>query len=443
MSYYPNSYQQTLSQPHRASMWPTPVFPQADIPTLIQDPMTGEVFLNPRKTTQKWCYLSSNPYPVTLSSTGATLPVSLTPPLEDGNSGDVEIVKLMAKAAVSGSGVEGANRFGVVLEDTVTQRKFMNNPICSNLVFGNAQFPFTLYETIFLPATSNLIAYCTNYESSSNAIRIVAEGRRFVGCGPRQQLQQAFYQRRSHPYWLTFDNLGTSSGANGGVTVAANSTTTYTMTVPSSGDFNCWLIMDESTTDYHVRILETTSGRSLMLGPGENGQGRISCKDMVASTRYGVTGFPNNLLTAANTPHAWTFTHTFKRGTQISFELTNTTGSQIVVRLALHGQLVYYQDCPNMIDPDRARILQNAMVPMPAPANWLPCAAPGCTPAPEPIPGILPSGVAPATNPINSPYYVPPPAAAPQNNAPPTQQGPVLNPWASPGWYSGGAKPGF
>ena len=428
MSYYPNSYQQSLTQPNRQSMWPTPVFPQADIPALIQDPVTGEVFLNSRKSIQKWCYLSSAPYQVSIPIDG-TLPVTLTPPLEDGNAGDMEIVKLMSTSI--GNGLHG--RFSVVLEDAVTQRKFMNNPISSNCVFGNSQLPFTLYETIFLPATANLIAYCRNLESfSALTTHIVAEGRRFVGCGQRQQLQQAFYQRRSFPYWLTFDSIVPGVG---GVTVAANSTTSYTMTVPSSGDFNCWLIMDDSPTDYQIRIMESTSGRSLMLGTGENGQGRLSCQNTVASTTRTVLGFPNNRLRSANTPHAWTFTHMFKRGSQISVELTNTTAFDINVRLCFHGQLIQYQDCPSMIDSDRARILQSAMVPIPAPSNWLPCAGPDCTPAPEPIPGI----VSPSTSIPLAPYA---PSAAPAPTSTP-QQGPVLNPWGSAGWYAGGSNPGF
>ena len=422
MSYY--------QQPGRQSMWPTPVFPQADIPALIQDPVTGEVFLNPRKSTQKWCYLSSNPYPISIPVNG-TLPVALTPPLEDGNAGDVEIVKLMSTSLDNVT----HGRFSVMLEDTVTQHKFMNNPVSSNCVFGNSQLPFTLYETIFLPATANLIAYCRNLESGILATRIVVEGRRFVGCGQRQQLQQAFYQRRSFPYWLTFDNIVPSVG---GVVVAANSTTTSTMTIPASGDFNCWLIMDDSPTDYQIRIMESTSGRSLMLGPGENGQGRLSCQNMVASTTRTVLGFPNDILRSSNTPHAWTFTHIFKRGTQISVELTNTTGNSINVRLCFHGQLIQYQDCPSMIDPERARILQSAMVPIPAPSNWLPCAGPNCTPAPEPIPGIVSPSAGPTSIPL-APYT---PSAAPAPTSTP-QQGPVLNPWGSSGWYAGGANPGF
>lgn len=369
MSQYPNSYNEQLVTPGRMSMWPTPVFPQADIPALIQDPATGAVFLNPRKQTAKWCYLSSNPYPLTVAANG-TLPTSLTPPLDEGSNGDMEIVKFSSTST---------GDFAVLLEDTVSQRKFMNQAIPNNMIFGTAQMPFTLFETIWLPATANLIASCTDLSGNSNAIRIVAEGRRFMGCGPRQALWQGFMERRSHAYWMTFD-------AGSEVQVAANSTQTYNMTVPVAGDFLCWLIMDDSATDYRIRIFEGASGRQLMAGPGEDGTGRLSCQNMVASSTYTVAGFPGNTVRASNIPHAWTFTHLFKRATQIGIEITNTTGAPIDVRLCLHGQLIYYNDCPSLADPERARMLQAAMIPCPAPANWLPCASPGCLPPPEPIP---------------------------------------------------------
>lgn len=398
-SYYANSYEQQLTQP-RANLWPTPVFPQADIPALIQDPTTGAVYVNPRKSTAKWNYLSANPGVITMAANGTTT-ASFTPPLEEGASGDLEIVKL------TGSSANSNTRYSVVLQDTVSQRKFMNAAVPHNFIFGTATLPFTLFETIFLPATANLIVQCTDLSGAQNVVCIVAEGRRFVGCGPRQALWQAFTERRTHPYWMTFDQ-----GPE--VALTASTTTTVSMTVPASADFNCWLIMDDSTAitrDYRIRIMEGSSGRSLMTGPGLNGTGQLECKAHVASTMYSVTGSSYEgatfQLRPNAFPHTWTFTHLFKRGTQIQIELTEPTGNAQTIRLALHGQLIYYNDCPGLADPERARMLQESMAPMPAPMNWLPC-SPGCPSPPQPIPNVTGPAPLPAYQPQQSPYYAPP-----------------------------------
>lgn len=359
-SYYANSYTEQLTDPRRGALMPSTIFPQADVPALIQDPCTGAVFMNPAKSFVKWFYLSSNPFPLEIPAEG-TLPTTLTPPLENGSDGDMEIVKLTSTST---------GDFAVLFEDTVTNRRFMNQPVPNNMVFGTAQLPFTLFESIFMPASANLQAFCTDMSAAPNDVRIVAEGRRFIGCGPKQSLWSSFLSRRTHPYWLTFDN-----GFE--VEVAANSTTTYTMTVPAAGDFNCFLIMDDSATDYLIRIFENSSGRSLMGGPGEANTGRLQAQNFVAGSTYTVAGFPGGVVRAASFPHTWTFTHIFKRSSQVAVELTNETGAPIFVRLALHGQLIYYGECPGLADPSRNFAVP--MTPMPAPANWIAC-APNCGP---------------------------------------------------------------
>lgn len=341
MSFAANSFTQSLTD-QRVAVWPTPIFPQAEIPALIQDPVTGAVYVNPRKRTAAWTYLGGDPDTITLAANGQSV-FTFRPGLE-GESGDMEIVKLSFTCSTGG-------RFGVILEDANTQRKYMNTWVSNHMVMGNGRFPFSLYETIYVPATSNLLVHVRDLSGAPNVIKVVAEGRKFFGCGSRQQLAQAFNNRRSHPYWLTFD-------AGPEQIITANTRTIRTMTVPNNADFVCWSIMDDSddgagvfTTDYMIKLTEGQFGQSLMvMGQGANGQsaGLTECKQHVASSIYTETPALGNdvLLWRPNfNPHRWTYTHTFKRGTQIQVEMMRTLVNH-TVRLGLHGQLVYYDNPP-------------------------------------------------------------------------------------------------
>ncbi len=359
MSYIPNTFPNQGFYTPRPQVWPSPVFPQADIPALIQNPCEpGQVFMNTAKRNAGWVWLASSPFPPELAAEGVTN-ISITPPLDEGNSGDTELVYLTSTST---------GRFSVQLSDTWTNRKYSNGPVANNLVFGTPNFPFTLYESWFLPATTSLTAIVTNLHSGSNSVRIVASGRRFGGnCGPKAALQAPFIARKTHPYWLTFD-----SGAE--VTLAASATTSYTMTVPSSADFLCWAILDDSTVTAEdavtVRIFEGTSGKILM-------NQSLSLRQFVAAPTLAVTGFPNNTLRAASFPFTMMFTHLFPRNTQVVIECTNTVASSQTLRIAFHGQLIYNTPCdPTYPNPENTRLLQQPYMPMPAPPNWIPCGMP-------------------------------------------------------------------
>jgi len=381
MSYIPNTYpNQGFSTP-RPQSWPSPVFPQADIPALIQNPCDQTVYLNTAKRNAQWIWLANSPFPAQLPTADSVTNTSITPPLDEGNSGDTEIVYLMATST---------ERFSVQLADTWTNRKYSNGPVANNLVFGTPNAPFVLYESWFIPATTSLTAIVDNLGSGSNDVRIVAAGRRFTGgCGPKAALQAPFLARKTHPYWLTFDN-----GAE--VTLAASATTAFTMTVPSSADFLCWLILDDSTLTAEdavtVQILEGTSGRILM-------NQALSLRQFVAAPTLTVTGFPNNTLRAAGFPFQMMFTHLFPRNTQVILNCINGAASPQTLRVALHGQLIYNTPCdPTYPNPEMTRMLTPMYMPMPAPPNWVPCGAPtGQTsqqpqmgPMPQPMPQMMP-----------------------------------------------------
>jgi hypothetical protein len=252
---------------------------------------------------------------------------------------------------------------------------YMNAAVANNLVFGTSFLPFGLFETIFLPATTSLAAQVTDLSGAANDIRLVMSGRRFTGqCGPKAALQGPFMSRRTHVYWLTFD-----TGPDVVLPAAAAGTvTTATMTVPYGADFEAWLIMDDSTVTAEdavsVRILEGTSGRILMDRP-------LSLRQFVASPTLAVAGFPGGTARASGFPFAWTFTHLFQRSTQVQIEFTNNTALAQTIRLAFHGRLVYYGDCPDSgMDLNQRRLLQQPYMPMPAPPGYLPCSPAGPPP---------------------------------------------------------------
>lgn len=403
MSYQPNSYQQTTYTQGRASVWPTPIFPQADIPALIQDPCTKAVYLNPVKGDVDAFYASCSPFPAPITASGGIVPCAITPPQINSDQGDMEIVKLMSTST---------GRFSALITDNWTNRQYMNKPVANNLVFGTAQLPMNLYETMFIPSTNSLSILCTDLSGGANDIRIVAQGRRFMGgCGGQQALQTPFISRRTHPYWLTFDN-----GPE--VTLAANAVATqFTMTVPTSADFLCWLALDDSTVTAEdavtVQLLEGNSGTILM-------DRALSLRQFVAGPTLGAganTGFMGGTARASGFPFSWTFTHLFKRGTQVVLQCFNAAGAPQTLRFALHGQLIYYGSCPSTGAPDaeRMRLLSQPYMPMPAPPNWLPCApgqgaGPGMV-AQAGIQPMMPSGGSPfnfgQTGPTAAPYRTP------------------------------------
>lgn len=387
---------QDLATPGRQSIWP--VFPQSDIPAILQDPRTGQVFVNPRKLTAKWFWLSSLSsslgLPVTIPASGQA-DMTIMSPLEDQGSGDFEVVKLMS---------DSEGDFSARLTNTLTNRNLTNNTfIPKNCMFGTSQLPAVLFETLFLMATVPMAVRLQDLSAADNDTTIVCAGRRFMGCGPRESLVQPFMSRNTTPFWVTFDQ---QEATTGGVTVDANSTQEFTMTIPSAGDFECWLVMDDSATAYDVRILEGRSARSLM-------DAALAAKTFVASPTVTVAGFPGNTVRAVSFPFALTFTHLFKRNTQITFQLTNATGAPITVKLVLHGRLIYYNECPGDAVTYQPS-LDPAIMPMPAPPGWTPCASPGTLPPAGPIPTVrqlvpLPQGpVDPQTGqPFQQGYAIP------------------------------------
>lgn len=351
---------QAIYQPGRQSVWP--IFPMTGIPAVIQDPRTGAVYQNPKKSTQKWYWLFSQPDTEVELAVGAVEQVGLTAQLEEGSLGDFEAVKLCSLQSVAGA------RFAARIYDSFLDRWLSNGPVASDLMFGVPEYPGTLYETIFVPASTALVFQLTNLESVQVDVTLGMQGRRFMGCGPREAIWQVFKNRKTHAYWLTFDQ-----GPE--IEVDGNSTAQATMTVPAGCDFDAWILMDDTVdsatnapAEYNLRLLEGQSGRSLF-GTATPEYMPIS---IVAAKTRAVTGVNGNRLRAVGNPNALTFTHLFQRKTQVQVEIDNPNADPIKVRLAFHGQAIYADDCGI---PNPERLLEEPVGYMPVPQ---PCGPSAC-----------------------------------------------------------------
>jgi len=304
------------------------VNPFANIPLLVRGP-NGQTFINRAKYAQKVFHLQAESYPCTVTSSGRNR-TSLLPPADQGGDGDLELYYLMASST-------GA--FSVSLNLTTLNRRLMNGPVESSLIFGNGTLPSRLLSPLFIPATTTLDIELNDLSVGSNEIKIAGLGHQIVDPMANFSGITALDRRgrlldpMKHPFWLTTDN-----GAQ--VTIAANSSATYTLSVPSVADFNCWGLLHRTTADYTIQLFEGNRRRLM------NAATNIS---QLSSKTLSVTGMPDDLVPAASMPMYWPFTHLFQRGTTISAVLTNPTGSTITTSIAFPGELVYYPPCPPIL----------------------------------------------------------------------------------------------
>lgn len=306
----------------------SPVELSPDIPLLVRD-KSGQPAINPDKGFAKWFFLralgANNSASATLAAGGQAV-LNITAPAEENLRGDYEIAYLMASST---------GRFSTQLFQSTINRNFQNVAIPNNLMYGSATFPGELPESIYLSATTGLQITVTDLSGASNTVSIVAAGRRFLDWGNERLgdvRRRDFYARRTHVFWLT-DNRGSERSVSG------NGTDTLVMNVPNDADFLCHGILDDSDGAYTAQIFEGLSSRAIM-------DAQVS-RLFFAGQSLSVTGFPST-GGSAGLP-AWSsggrlrrWTHLFKRSSQINIPVTDTSGGTNKIRLALVGQLVYY-----------------------------------------------------------------------------------------------------
>lgn len=288
----------------------------------------GPIHVNSGKFAQKWLWLTANNaasgYATTIAANQRNR-IALSPPPDQGGSGDASLS--MWWAASTGAFAVQATALGL------GSTKLSNQPVESTLLFGsNPNLPGRLLQPIFVPATTSLDLELVDLSGAENTVRIVGKGYQFVDpktlMGKTQEeIRRASYNPNVVPFFMTWDN-----GAQ--VTVTANQTMSFTMTVPSEGDFNAFGILGRATsiTGLTLQIYEGNR-RRLMDRP-------IRLDQVIAYTNAVAN------QNAASLPLYCDSTHLFERKTQITFELTDSSGSDNVVSLCMPGQLVYYTPQP-------------------------------------------------------------------------------------------------
>jgi hypothetical protein len=284
--------------------------------------------VDPTKFAQKNFWLDSVPVVVAANGTGIA---TLTPPRDQGDQGDTEVYQL--KATSTGT-------FSIRMYAEILDRRLMNIPVESSLIFGNGNFPGQLLETLYVPATSSIRCELSDLSTAQNKITLMGHGLQVLNTvanlgRSREDLITANAKVNTHAYWLTHD-----SGSQ--VTIPAGVGTgllTVQAIVPSDADFNCWQILsrsDQGANSFDIEIVEGQR-RSLM----RNGPVPI---ELVGAQTLAIAGSPGGIFPAASASEAfWPDTHLFQRNTIIQFNLVNQSANDNVVSIALGGQLIYYQ----------------------------------------------------------------------------------------------------
>ena len=331
-----------------------------DVPTLLYDDVNNAYYVNPEKSKAKWAWQTgqvSNQFPFTITANQTRrFQVKMNPDV--GLRGDIETCSFM----LTSTGRLAVQPFVPLLD------KYLSNGLVpSSLMFGTAQLQGLLAQTIYSIPSFDWWADAQDLSAADNTVSPVFFGRRLMDNGQdriQEARRAAGMSRFVHPFWLvptTAFNNTTNVGINPNPTISiptlANVTVTYT--VPSDADFECWYILDDSSTsnganteinDLFARIKEGPSGADLVLAPG--GSNGLAWRSFIASPTVPVTGFPSggtNSATggirAASLPSpAGGFTHLFKRGTDIQVTFVSTDTGTITLRSAFVGLLVYGGD---------------------------------------------------------------------------------------------------
>lgn len=316
-----------------ANMTPASLF-SGDIPALLYDEKTKAFSVSDDKQLVKWNWhtgMVQNTFPFVLGANGSVV-ASAQIGAEDGLRGDIEDTTFLMRST---------GRLTCLPFISSLNKNLASTGIPTNLMFGVAQLPALLPMSVYNLPTTYWNLTLQDLSGAPNTISPVFFGRKFLDRSRERianQRRVAFLSQFMHTYWL-----GPVQGYFPEITLGAGLTTTIDFLVPSSADFLCKYILDDSTSStglepvLSAQIFEGQSARGLIDQP--NG---ISWRDFVASPTTTVTGFTGNTVRAISLPFPTDCnTHLFTRSTRIRVQFTSADAGTITLRPVFLGTLIY------------------------------------------------------------------------------------------------------
>jgi hypothetical protein len=335
-----------------------------DIPPLLYDEERGIYVINPQKAASKWSWQPArlnNTFPAVLGANQVTeFNIRTTP--EDGNRGDVEALAFL---------LTSTGRLAIQPYVPILDKELSNIPIPTSLLFGTAQLPALLAQTIYSYASIDWTFRVRELSGAGNTVSAVVFGRRQVDRGRDREpdvRQAQLLSRFMHPYWVGPTTGVTGAGVivPGGpeVVLAPGATVTLEYPLPGDAAFDCRWILDDSTSTTGVEPLLTAQ-----IFEGDRGSPlndvAMSWRDFLASpTTLAVAGSPSGgFFRAASFPSpGGCWSHLFERSTRIRVVFTSTDAGTITLRTAFGGTLIYVSEPVQAQLKSQAGDIQSRMV---------------------------------------------------------------------------------
>ena len=310
--------------------------------------------INEAKSDVPWSWNTvrfNNNFPITLAA-GQQVDAALASQAASRMRGDNEFAGLLMTAT---------GRVAAQIKSPAIRRQLSNIPISANLLFGNAQLPALLAQSLISLPSTTWSCVLRDLSGSANTVSPVAFGRRYMDDDARriEQVRRALlFANFMSPYLIgplsgqvTTAGAGSLGGVAGGSEVTLRAGATMTLRYDTGGsDFIWYWNLDDSTQSDGAEPAMTCQ---ILLGDVATPlmDVAISARDFVFAPTVAVTGMKQIAgvtggIAAASLPSpgaGWTML--VRKGTkiQIVFNNTNTVASDISITLrnALGGIALY------------------------------------------------------------------------------------------------------
>ena len=283
----------------------------AGIQTFLTEKETGRVYVNPMKRHVRSFWVTTQPAEAVTLAAGAVS----TPQLWSiDTQGHFELVELMSVS-------DGP--FLVNMFDPATQKNWMNRPVHSSTILGDAARTYILPESYFFnveDAPRALVLTYTNLSPLANTIRVVGHGRRIYQRESPPDIQMAFrnyYRRkeRTSVYFFTTDAAAV-------IPAGSVATLNFPARNTDEADLEIFKLTAAFDFPFEFRIRETSTNKTLS-------DGFVRVED-----GFGTAFFPKIL------PESWLIERNF----QVIVEARNLAAAPLDnnIFLTFTGRRIYY-----------------------------------------------------------------------------------------------------